>query len=171
MGHIELSRRGILKAGILAGGGLMLGLRLPSLARADAAAEFIPNAFIKIDPAGAITLIMPNAEVGQGIHTAAAMLIAEELEVGLDQVNVEAAPPDESKYSDPGLGEQATGGSASIRGDWVRLREAGAAARTMLVSAAAKQWKVDAGSCQAQHGAVLHRPTGRNLPYGALVQV
>src|ERR1700760_4906121 len=149
MDPIDLPRRTILKTGILAGGGLMLGLRLPSLARgAEAAGEFMPNAFVRIDPAGAITLIMPNAEVGQGIHTAAAMLIAEELEVGLDQVKVEAAPPDESKYSDPLLGEQATGGSSSIRGDWVRLREAGAAARMLLISAAAKQWKVDPGTCQ-----------------------
>jgi len=169
MGHIDLSRRTILKTGILAGGGLMLGLRLPSLARgAEPAAEFLPNAFVRIDPSGAVTLIMPNAEVGQGIHTAAAMLIAEELEVGLDQVKLEAAPPDESKYSDPLLGEQATGGSSSIRGDWVRLREAGAKARTMLIAAAAKQWKVDPATCQAQHGAVLHKQTGRTLPYGAL---
>ncbi len=170
MGHIELSRRAILKTSVLAGGGLMLGLRLPSLARgAEPASGFMPNAFVKIDPAGAITLIMPNAEVGQGIHTAAAMLIAEELEVGLDQVKLEAAPPDEAKYADPLLGEQATGGSTSVRGDWVRLREAGATARTMLVAAAAKQWKVDPATCQAQHGAVLHKPTGRTLPYGALV--
>jgi len=172
MGHIELSRRAILKTSVLAGGGLMLGLRLPSLARgAEPASGFMPNAFVKIDPAGAITLIMPNAEVGQGIHTAAAMLIAEELEVGLDQVKLEAAPPDEAKYADPLLGEQATGGSTSVRGDWVRLREAGAAARTMLIAAAAKQWKVDPATCQAQHGAVLHKPTGRTLPYGALVTV
>jgi isoquinoline 1-oxidoreductase beta subunit len=172
MGHIELSRRNILKTSILAGGGLMLGLRLPSLARgAEPAGEFMPNAFVKIEPSGAITLIVPNAEVGQGIFTSAAMLVAEELEVGLDQVTLEAAPPDESKYSDPLLGEQATGGSSSIRGDWVRLREAGAAARTMLVTAAAKQWKVDAATCRAQHGTVLHIPTGRTLPYGALVAV
>jgi isoquinoline 1-oxidoreductase beta subunit len=172
MGHIALSRRTILKTSILAGGGLMLGLRLPSLARgAEPAADFVPNAFVRIEPTGAITLIMPNAEVGQGIFTSAAMLVAEELEVGLDQVTLEAAPPDESKYSDPLLGEQATGGSSSIRGDWVRLREAGAAARTMLVTAAAKQWKADPGACRAQHGTVLHIPTGRTLPYGALVAI
>jgi isoquinoline 1-oxidoreductase beta subunit len=170
MGHIDLSRRAILKTGLL-GGGLMLGLRLPGLALGADGPDFMPNAFIKIDPAGAITLIMPNAEVGQGIHTAAAMLIAEELEVGLDQVKLEAAPPDEAKYSDPLLGEQATGGSSSIRGDWVRLREAGAVARTMLIAAAARQWKTDPATCQAQHGAVLHKPTGRSLPYGALVAV
>jgi isoquinoline 1-oxidoreductase beta subunit len=172
MGHIELTRRNILKTSILAGGGLMLSLRLPSLARgAEPATDFMPNAFVRIEPSGAITLIMPNAEVGQGIFTSAAMLIAEELEVGLDQITLEASPPDEPKYSDPLLGEQATGGSSSIRGDWERLREAGAAARTMLVTAAAEQWKVDPGACQAQHGAVLHKPTGRTLPYGALVAV
>ena len=122
MGHIELSRRAILKTSLLAGGGLMLGLRLPSLARgAEAAGEFMPNAFVKIAPSGAITLIMPNAEVGQGIFTSAAMLVAEELEVGLDQIHApKQAPPDDlSKYTDPLLGEQATGGSSSIRGDWV----------------------------------------------------
>jgi isoquinoline 1-oxidoreductase beta subunit len=173
MGHIELSRRTILKTSLLAGGGLMLGLRLPSLARGaePAAGEFMPNAFVKIEPSGAITLIMPNAEVGQGIFTSAAMLVAEELEVGLDQIQLQAAPPDEPKYSDPLLGEQATGGSSSIRGDWERLRQAGATARTMLVAAAAKQWKVDPATCQAQHGAVLHKPTGRSLNYGALVAV
>jgi isoquinoline 1-oxidoreductase beta subunit len=172
MGHIELSRRTIIKTSLVAGGGLMLGLRLPSLARgAEPGADFMLNAFVRIEPSGAITLIMPNAEVGQGVFTSAAMLIAEELEVGLDQVKLEAAPPDEAKYSDPLLGEQATGGSSSIRGDWVRLREAGATARTMLIAAAAKQWKVVPGTCEAQHGAVLHKPTGRTLPYGALVAV
>jgi isoquinoline 1-oxidoreductase beta subunit len=168
MGHIELSRRGILKTGLLAGGGLMLGLRLPGLARGAEAADFAPNAFVKIDPAGTITLIMPNAEVGQGIFTSAAMLLAEELEVGLEQVQLQAAPPDLSKYTDPSLGDQATGGSASIRGDWMRLRQAGATARVMLIAAAAKQWKVDPATCHAERGVVLHGPTGRSLGYGAL---
>jgi isoquinoline 1-oxidoreductase beta subunit len=166
---MELSRRAILKSAVAGAGGLMLGVSLPSLARAAAGgAQFVPNAFIRIDPAGQVTLIMPNAEVGQGIYTAAAMLLAEELEVGLDQVKVEAAPPDESKYSDPLLGEQATGGSSSVRGDWMRLREAGAAARMMLIGAAADMWKVDPASCKAEHGAVLHPPTNRSTTYGAL---
>ncbi|MDB5396705.1 MAG: aldehyde dehydrogenase [Rhodospirillales bacterium] len=175
MGHIELSptvafsRRTVLKTSLVAGGGLMLGLRLPGLARgAEAAAVFVPNAFVKIEPSGTITLIMPNAEVGQGIFTSAAMLLAEELEVGLDQVQLQAAPPDLLRYTDPSLGDQATGGSASIRGDWMRLRQAGATARVMLITAAAKQWKVDPASCHAEHGAVLHTPTGRSLPYGAV---
>ena len=169
MGQELLSRRVILAGGLLAGGGLVLGLRLPTLARAaDAAAEFTPNAFVRIEPTGAITLIMPDAEVGQGIYTSAAMLIAEELEVGLEQIRIQASPPDNSKYASPLLGEQATGGSTSIRGDWTRLRQAGAAARVMLVTAAAKRWKVDVGSCTAQGGAVHHAASGKQATYGEL---
>jgi len=169
MGHIDLSRRALVKTAIVGGAGLMLGLRLPSLARgAQNPPDFAPNAFIKIDEAGTITLIMPHVEVGQGIFTAAAMLIAEELEVGLDQVKLEAAPPDLSKYVDPLLGDQATGGSTSVRADWKRLREAGAAVRVMLIAAAAKQWKVDPATCKADRGTVVHIPTKRSLTYGAL---
>ena len=170
MGQEMLSRRAILAGGLLAGGGLMLSLRLPTLARAadSAAAEFMPNAFVRIEPSGAITLIMPNTEVGQGIYTSAAMLIAEELEVGLDQIQVQAAPPDLSKYTDPSLGDQATGGSASIRGDWMRLRQAGAAARVMLMTAAAQRWTVDVAGCTALRGVVHHAASGRSAPYGDL---
>ena len=172
MGQMDLSRRGILKATAIGAGGLMLGLRLPSFARgAPASTDFTPNAFVRIDTSGTITLIMPNAEVGQGIFTSAAMLLAEELEVGLDQIKVQAAPPDETKYSDPLLGEQATGGSSSIRGDWDRLRMAGATARLMLVAAAAKQWKLDPAVCKASHGVVVHPTGNKTLSYGALSTV
>src|ERR1700722_15207569 len=135
------SRRALLKVALLAGGGLLLGLRLPSLA--GAAGDFMPNAFVRIDPSGTITLIMPHTEVGQGIYTSSAMLMGEELEVGLDQIQIEAAPPDLTKSLDPLPGDQATGGSTSTRSDWMRLREAAAAARIMLVTAAAKRWDVD----------------------------
>jgi isoquinoline 1-oxidoreductase subunit beta len=169
MGHVELSRRNLVKTAIVGGAGLMLGIRLPSLARgAEPAADAISNAFIKIDGAGAITLIMPHVEVGQGIYTSAAMLVAEELEVGLDQVKLQAAPPDLAKYTDPLLGDQATGGSTSIRADWMRLREAGATVRTMLIAAAAKQWRVDPATCKAERGTVVHTATKRSLAYGAL---
>jgi isoquinoline 1-oxidoreductase subunit beta len=169
MGH-QPSRRAILAGGLLAGGGLLLSLRLPTLARAadSAAAQFMPNAFVRIEPTGAIALIMPDAEVGQGIYTSCAMLIAEELEVGLDQIRVEAAPPDNSKYASPLLGEQATGGSTSIRGDWTRLRQAGAAARTMLIAAAAKRWNVDPAACRAARGIVQHEASGKQASYGEL---
>ncbi len=163
-------RRDLLKLWLLAGGGLVLGISLPSLAGHAAAADasFTPNAFIRIGSDGSIVLIMPNAEVGQGIWTSAAMLIAEELEVGLDQIKLMPAPPDAAKYADPLLLEQATGGSTSIRGDWDRLRQAGAAARVMLITAAAKQWGVDASTCRAARGVVHHDPSGRSAPYGQL---
>jgi isoquinoline 1-oxidoreductase beta subunit len=165
------SRRLILKVGLAAGGGLMLGLRLPSLARADdppttAAAEFVPNAFVRVDPKGVITLIMAHTEVGQGIYTSSAMLMGEELEVGLDQIQVEAAPPDLKKYMDPNLYDQATGGSTSTRSDWMRLREAAAAARIMLVAAAAKRWGVEPATCDVDRGVIRHAASGRTLGYG-----
>src|SRR5258706_242807 len=96
------------------------------------------------------------------------MLIAEELEVDLKQVRLEHAPPNEKLYANPLLGVQATGNSNAIRGAWQPLRQAGATARTMLVSAAAKRWNVDAATCRAQSGEVRHAPTGRSLKYGAL---
>src|SRR5262249_51242831 len=96
------------------------------------------------------------------------MLIAEELEVGLDQVVIEPAPPDEKLYANPIFGFQSTGGSTSVRGMFTPLRKAGAVARTMLVAAAAQTWGVDAASCRAEQGVVTHGPTGRRLTYGAL---
>ncbi|HEY0293084.1 MAG TPA: molybdopterin cofactor-binding domain-containing protein [Hansschlegelia sp.] len=165
------SRRLLLKASVLAGGGLLLGLRLPGLARAqgaaaDAGGAFRPNAFVQIDTAGKITLIAPHTEVGQGIDTAQAMLVGEELEVGLDQIHVQPAPPDIKKYVDPNLGDQATGGSTSIRSDWTRLRQAGATARVMLVGAAAKQWGVDPATCHVERGVIHHDESGRTLGFG-----
>jgi isoquinoline 1-oxidoreductase beta subunit len=152
---MHIDRRGALKLG-MAAGGLLLGFTLPSLrARAEApASPFAPNAFVSIGTDGVITLVMPDTESGQGIWTSAAMLIAEELEVGLDQVTLLAAPPDTAKYASPLLEEQATGGSASIRGDWMRLRQAGATARAMLVQAAAERWRVDPSACTAAVGVV-----------------
>ena len=165
------SRRSLLEVGVLAGGGLLLGLRLPSLARAAditpaAGSGFAPNAFVRVDPHGTITLIMPHAEVGQGIYTSSAMLMGEELEVGLDQIQVQPAPPDLAKYIDPLLYDQATGGSTSTRSDWVRLREAAAAARMMLVAEAASRWGVDPASCRVERGVVHHDGSGRKLGYG-----
>jgi isoquinoline 1-oxidoreductase beta subunit len=96
------------------------------------------------------------------------MLIAEELEVDLKQVRLEHAPPNEKLYANPLLGVQATGNSNAIRGAWQPLRQAGAAAKTMLVAAAAKKWNVDPASCRAQNGEVLHPSTGRSIKYGAL---
>lgn len=130
---------------------------------------FKPDAFIRISPQNQIWLIVPNVEVGQGIYTGECMLISEELEVGLDQVQVVPAPPNEALYKQPLLQFQGTGGSTSIRGAWGPLRKAGAAARTMLIEAAAKGWGVDPGECRAQRAQVLHPPTGRAVTYGQVV--
>ncbi|MCO5734465.1 molybdopterin cofactor-binding domain-containing protein [Rhizobium sp. SSA_523] len=156
------SRRSFLKGTSLATGGILLSLQLPDAGRTRAAfaasgpAPFIPNAFVKIDDQG-VTLIMPHTEVGQGIYTSSAMMMAEELELDLDQVKVEAAPPDMSKYMDPNLYDQATGGSMSTRSDWMRLRQAAAAARIMMVSAAAARWKVDPSTLTVERG-IIHNP-------------
>jgi isoquinoline 1-oxidoreductase subunit beta len=167
-----LSRRGFLRAGAAAGGGLMLSLSLPFANGEAEAADtdgFAPNAFIRIEGDGQIVLTMPYVEMGQGTYTAIPMLIAEELEVDLKQVRLEHAPPNERLYGNPLLGGlQATGNSNAIRAAWQPLRQAGATARTMLVSAAAKRWNVDPASCRAQSGEVLHAPTGRRIKYGEL---
>ena len=166
-----LSRRAFLQAGVAAGGGLMLALRLP-IANHDADAAgadaFTPNAFIRIERDGRIVLTMPYVEMGQGTYTSIPMLIAEELEVDLAQVRVGHAPPNEKLYANPLLGVQATGNSNAIRGAWQPLRQAGAAARTMLVSAAATRWNVDPGTCRAERGEVVHAPTGMRIGYGEL---
>jgi isoquinoline 1-oxidoreductase subunit beta len=166
----DLSRRRFLQAGAAAGGGLMLSMRLPLTAReAQAADSFAPNAFIRIERDGQIVLTMPYVEMGQGTYTAIPMLIAEELDVDLNQVRLEHAPPNEKLYGNPLLGGiQATGNSNAVRAAWQPLRQAGATARAMLVAAAAKRWNVDPASCRAQSGEVHHPPTGRRIRYGEL---
>ncbi|UGY11591.1 xanthine dehydrogenase family protein molybdopterin-binding subunit [Phyllobacterium pellucidum] len=167
----NLSRRSFLKASAAIGGGLVLSLHLPSsrnTARASEAAGFEPNAIIRIDGNGEVFLTMPYVEMGQGTYTAIPMLIAEELEVSLDKVHLEHAPPNEQLYANPLLGVQATGNSNAMRGAWKPMREAGATARMMLVAAAAKEWSVDPGTCRAQGGEVIHDETGKRLTYGAL---
>jgi len=170
----RVSRRQILTAGAATGGGLLLGWHLDAQARVLGAAAkatpsvFAPNAFIRIGTDGRITLIMSQVEMGQGTYTSMPMLLAEELEVGLDQVRLEHAPPDDKLYANPLFGDQETGASTSVRVFYEPLRRAGATARTMLVAAAAATWKVDPASCQAQKGVVTHSPTGRTLTYGAL---
>jgi isoquinoline 1-oxidoreductase beta subunit len=167
-----LSRRTFLKIGAATSGALVLGVYLPDRKAAAAPAgalSFTPNAFVRIDAQGRVTLVMPMVEMGQGIYTAQAMLLAEELEVGLDQVEVEHAPPNDALYANSILHIQTTGASASVRAFWLPLRQAGAVARSLLVSAAAAKWNVDPATCSARQGAVHHGPTSRRLGYGALV--
>src|SRR5260221_4049800 len=167
----SLSRRKFLEASAAASGGLLLSLSLPLQGCSPEAADandFAPNAFIRIDRDGKIVLTMPYVEMGQGTYTSIPMLIAEELEVDLNQVRLEHAPPNEKLYANPLLGIQATGNSNAVRGAWQPLRQAGAVARTMLVAAAAKRWNVDPASCRAQSGEVRHAATGRSIKYGEL---
>lgn len=132
---------------------------------------FAPGGFIRIPREGKITFIIPSTEMGQGVYTSDAMLIAEELEVGLDQIDVVAAPPNEKLYSLPLAGSQSTGGSTSTIAAWEPLRKAGAAARIMLVRVAAQRWGSSPESCFAERGVVHCRATGRSAPYGALVDM
>jgi isoquinoline 1-oxidoreductase beta subunit len=165
------SRRTFLVTSAAAGGGLLLGVYLPRSigAKAQLADEiFAPNAFLRIRPDDSITLIMPQVEMGQGTYTSMSMLIAEELEVDLAKVILEAAPPSDKLYANPLLGFQVTGGSTSVPGFWEPLRRAGATARVMLIQAAAVQWSVDPASCRAEKGEVVS-PTEQRLNYGALV--
>jgi isoquinoline 1-oxidoreductase beta subunit len=174
------TRRNLLIAGAAAAGGLLIGLVLPKVFdRKDAAgvtgdeeasgALFAPNAFIRIDREGQVTLIMHKVEMGQGTYTAIPMLIAEELAVDLGKVKLEHAPADDKLYADPILGSQVTGGSTSIRGAWEPMRRAGATARVMLIAAAGRQWDVDASECRADNGEVVHDASGNKLAYGELV--
>ncbi|WP_428383032.1 molybdopterin cofactor-binding domain-containing protein [Nevskia ramosa] len=137
-------------------------------ALADGNPPFAPNAFIRIDADGSVRLVMPSVEMGQAIYTGSSMMLAEELGVGIDQIKVAHAPPSEELYSMPLLGGQITGGSTSTRGTWQVLREAGAVARTMLVSAAASQWKVEPATCTVERGVVYHLASARQLSFAAL---
>ncbi len=168
---LGLSRRGFLKAGAAVGGGLLISLALPGLmgeARA-AEGEFSPNAYIRIDRTGKVFLVIQPVEMGQATYTSMPALIAEELEVALDQVVIEHAPADDKRYANPMLGFQVTGGSTSVPANWKPLRQAGAVARTLLVTAAAQQWSVPVESCKAENGFVVHSDSGRRLGYGELV--
>ncbi len=171
----RVSRREFLTVGAAVGGGLLLSFSLPAPLRGVAAGRrgappFAPNAFIRIDPDDRVTLIMHKVEMGQGTYTSMAMLLAEELEVDLGRVRLEHAPPDDTRYAEPLLGVQETGASTSVRGNWEPLRRAGAAARSLLVAAAARTWQVAPSACHAARGQVIHAPTGRALSYGALVE-
>jgi isoquinoline 1-oxidoreductase subunit beta len=167
------SRRSLLKAGLA--GGFVLAFHLPVRAANEPeqppdnpAGQFAPNALIRIDHAGKTTLVMPQVEMGQGVYTAVAMILADELDGDFSQVVLEHAPPNDKLYGNPIFGFQVTGNSNSIRAFWKLLRIAGAAARAMLVQAAASQWQVDPASCTAANGQVTHAASGRTAAYGDL---
>ncbi|MBV8211061.1 MAG: xanthine dehydrogenase family protein molybdopterin-binding subunit [Burkholderiaceae bacterium] len=162
-------RRAFLKATGALGGGLVLGFFVPvkpARAVTDAGTAFQPNAFLRVGSDGTVTVIVGLAEMGQGILTGIAQLMAEELEADWSKVRVELAPTDPA-YNNPVFGFQGTGGSFSTRGHWEPMRRAGATAREMLISAAALTWRVDPASCSAEQGKVVH-PSGRQASYGEL---
>jgi len=166
-----ISRRSLLGGGLA--GGLLLAFHLPTYGASEPAqggtkGKFAPNAFIRIDPAGKTTLVMPQVEMGQGVYTSVAMILAEELDADYQQIVLEHAPPNDKLYGNPTFGIQVTGNSNSIRAFWKPLREAGAAARAMLIQAAAQQWKVNPASCTAADGQVRHIGSGRKSGFGTL---
>src|ERR1700726_557501 len=168
------SRRGVVKGGLASG--FVFAFHLPLRAANEPeqppdnpAGQFAPNAFIRIDHAGKTTLVMPQVEMGQGVYTAVAMILADELDADFATVTLEHAPADDKLYGNPMFGIQATGNSNSIRSFWKPLRVAGASARAMLVAAAAGQWQVDPASCSAANGKVTHSASGRVAAYGDLV--
>jgi isoquinoline 1-oxidoreductase beta subunit len=169
----EISRRrilgGALAIGFVFAFHLPVGAAKASQAKDPADGKFAPNAYIRIDESGQVTLVMPQVEMGQGIYTGVATILAEELDADLTQVVLEHAPPDEKLYANPSFGIQATGGSTSVRAFWTPLRKAGATARAILIKAAADGWQVTPESCSAADGTVVHNASGRKLRYGELV--
>ena len=171
---LNCSRRNFLKASLLAGGGLILGVHIPGLNGSAKAAQqgistFVPNAFLRIAKDGSVTVIGNHSEMGQGAYTSGAMTIAEELDADWTKIRVEPAPVDPA-YNHPIYGVQITGGSTSTWSEWDRLRKAGAAARQMLLAAAAQMWNVDPSTCRTENGQVIHTNSQRRLSYGELVE-
>ncbi len=167
------TRRGFLHAVTGLGAGLVLGFRWPLsgdfVEAADSAVPVPLNAFLSIGADDVVTVLVSQAEMGQGVYTALPMMVAEELEVDWSKVRVQAAPAG-AAYVNPAMGQQATGGSTSVRMLLAPMRKAGAAAREMLIAAAAASWGVEAATCRAQAGTVRHEASGRALRYGELAE-
>jgi len=163
--NTNLDRRDFLKVSTVAGAGLMLGFYLPSKENGlTPASDFAPNAFIKIEPSGTVTIAVAKSEMGQGVRTSLPMIVAEELDADWSKVRVEQSDAHPTKY-----GSQGTGGSFSVRGSWQMLRQAGATARDMLVTAAAQSWHVSPATCKTDKGFVIHS-SGKKLAYGELAE-
>tara|TARA_R110001632_G_scaffold102272_4_gene210371 strand:- start:5247 stop:7457 length:2211 start_codon:yes stop_codon:yes gene_type:complete len=169
---LNFSRRNFLKTSVLAGGGMLIGFNLLNACKPNAVPpvdisklnfnDF--NAFIKISEEGYVTIFSPNPEIGQGVKTSMPMIIAEELDVAWDKVNVAQGALDTKNYQ-----RQVAGGSQSIRFGWDALRQTGATAKQMLVNAAAAKWGVDASTCTASEG-IITNSNGDTLGYGEVVK-
>jgi isoquinoline 1-oxidoreductase subunit beta len=166
------SRRDFLKSAGIAGSGLCLALYFPALAKAarimnaagDAREDVEMNAWVHINTTGKVTIFCHRAEMGQGAYQAVPQIVAEELEVDLDKVNIVFAPGNSKKY-----GGQVTGGSSTVRGSYKNLLKLGATARTMLIAVAAGKWGVAVTECYAESGHVVNRANGKKFHYGELV--
>ncbi len=156
-----ISRRDFLEVSAAGAAGLVLSFYLP-LSAQEKPAPVAPNTWLKIDPSGEVSLTVARSEMGQGVRTSLAMILAEELEADWSRVRIVQAD------LDPKYGNQITGGSGSVRQSWPMLRKAGAAAREMLRAVAAEKWRVPVSECVAREGAVVHTPSGRRLTYGEL---
>jgi isoquinoline 1-oxidoreductase subunit beta len=170
----NVSRRNFLRLTGMSGAALTLGFYFPPLAKG--AGEVITaesadtlgielNAWVSIDKLGKVTILNHRSEMGQGSFQSVPQMVAEELEVNLDHVNILFAPGSQTKY-----GSQITGGSSTIRGSYRQMLRTGATAREMLIEAAAKKWGVNAADCYAENGEVFHRPSGKKFGYGDLVE-
>jgi isoquinoline 1-oxidoreductase beta subunit len=157
-----LNRREFVAAGVAAGAGLVVGFYLPHGGKTGKEV-FSPNAYVRITPDDKIIIVVARSEMGQGVRTALPMILAEELEADWKRIEIEQAGAS-TLY-----GDQTTGGSASVRTTWDPMRKAGAAAREMLISAAALTWGVGRAGCTAQEGGVVHTASKRRLSYGELV--
>jgi isoquinoline 1-oxidoreductase beta subunit len=178
----RINRRDFLKFGLGAGAGLALGFSLPGAARAAMAGPgqagttvvddsgFAPNAFLRIDADNRVTVIAKHLEMGQGSYTGLATLVAEELDAAWEQVRVIGAPADAKRYNNLFWGPaQGTGGSTAMANSWQQMRKAGAAARAMLVNAAAQRWQVEAGTISVSEGIVHHTASGRSASFAELI--
>ncbi len=167
---MNASRRKFLKQSTAASSGLILGFTLPGASRlAEAQAANTPaqiNAFLKIAPNNDVTVVCGLSEMGQGVHTAIPMILADELDADWRRVRVEQAPVDQA-FNNPIFNMQATGGSTAVRGHWDPMRKVGATARAMIVAAAAEQWKVNAAECRTENSFVVHQ-SGKRASYGSL---
>jgi isoquinoline 1-oxidoreductase beta subunit len=168
-----MERRSFLKFSLAASGGLLIGLYVPGVHKLAVAEDepgngFMPNAFVRIGSDEKITVIVNHSEMGQGVYTSLPMLLAEELDADWSKIGYEPAPVD-AKYNHPVFGMQMTGGSTSVASSFDQFRKAGAAARAMLLAAAAQQWNVDPVTLRTDSGAVFD--TGnRKLTYGQLAE-
>jgi isoquinoline 1-oxidoreductase beta subunit len=174
---VTFDRRQFLKAGSSMAAGLVLGFWSPQrggrFAEAQIGAEkpaFAPNAFVRVSPDNIVTIISKHCDAGQGIHTGLATILAEELDADWAQIRVEPAPADRALYKNLQFGDQGTGGSNSIPNSWEQYRRAGAAARAMLMSAAAKRWNVPEGELLADRGIIKHELSSRQATFGELAK-